>query len=220
MNPVEIEQARFNMIEQQVRTWEVLDQRVLDVMAAIPREAFVPERYRSLAFADTSIPLGHNEVMMAPKVEGRLLQALTIRPSDSVLEIGTGSGYLCACLARLGTHVTSIEIYPEFSQAAETVLAAQACHNVTLQTGDAANGIASDIRYNVIAITGSLPEDCRQFHRNMAIGGRLFVIIGVPPVMEAVLVTRIDEDNWSQEGLFETSLPPLVNAPETRRFVL
>jgi protein-L-isoaspartate(D-aspartate) O-methyltransferase len=220
VNPLDIEQARFNMIEQQVRPWEVLDQRVLDVMATIPREAFVPERYRSLAFADTSIPLGHDQVMMAPKLEGRLLQALALRPSNSVLEIGTGSGYLTACLARLGNHVTSIEIYPDLSKAAAAVLREQRCYNITLQEGDAAGGIDTDIHYDVIAVTGSLPEDRRQFHRSLAIGGRLFVVLGVPPVMEAVLVTRIDTENWSQESLFETVLPPLVNAPVTKRFVL
>ena len=220
MTQIDIEQARFNMIEQQVRPWDVLDQRVLDVMSATPREDFVPEKYRSLAFADTNIPLGHDQVMMAPKTEGRLLQVLDVQADDSVLEIGTGSGYLTACLSRLGNHVTSVEIFPEFREAAAAKLAAHGYRNVTLKDADAANGIGSDTRYDVIAVTGSLPLLQRQFHDNLALGGRLFVITGMPPVMEALLITRIDERNWSRESLFETSLPPLLHAAQPQQFVL
>jgi len=220
MTQIDIEQARFNMIEQQVRPWDVLDQRVLDVMSATPREDFVPERYRSLAFADINIPLGHDQVMMAPKTEGRLLQVLDVQAGNSVLEIGTGSGYLTACLSRLGNHVTSVEIFPEFREAAAAKLAAHGFRNVTLRDADAANGIGSDSRYDVIAVTGSLPLLHRQFHDNLAIGGRLFVIAGMPPVMEALLITRIDERNWSRESLFETSLPPLLHAEQPQQFVL
>jgi protein-L-isoaspartate(D-aspartate) O-methyltransferase len=220
MTQIDIEQARFNMIEQQVRPWDVLDQRVLDVMSATPREDFVPDKYRSLAFADINIPLGHDQVMMAPKTEGRLLQVLDVQAGDSVLEIGTGSGYLTACLSRLGNHVTSVEIFPEFREAAAAKLAAHGYRNVTLRDADAANGIGSDTRYDVIAVTGSLPLLHRQFHDNLAVGGRLFVIDGIPPVMEALLITRIDERNWSRESLFETSLPPLLHAVQPHRFVL
>jgi protein-L-isoaspartate(D-aspartate) O-methyltransferase len=220
MTQIDIEQARFNMIEQQVRPWDVLDQRVLDVMSATPREDFVPEKYRSLAFADTNIPLGHDQVMMAPKTEGRLLQVLDVQADDSVLEIGTGSGYLTACLSRLGNHVTSVEIFPEFREAAAAKLAAHGYRNVTLKDADAANGIGSDTRYDVIAVTGSLPLLQRQFHDNLALGGRLFVITGMPPVMEALLITRIDERNWSRESLFETSIPPLLHAAQPQQFVL
>jgi protein-L-isoaspartate(D-aspartate) O-methyltransferase len=220
MTQIDIEQARFNMIEQQVRPWDVLDQRVLDVMSATPREDFVPDKYRSLAFADINIPLGHDQVMMAPKTEGRLLQVLDVQAGDSVLEIGTGSGYLTACLSRLGNHVTSIEIFPEFREAAAAKLAAHGYRNVTLKDADAANGIDSNTRYDVIAVTGSLPLLHRQFHDNLAVGGRLFVIDGIPPVMEALLITRIDERNWSRESLFETSLPPLLHAVQPQRFVL
>jgi protein-L-isoaspartate(D-aspartate) O-methyltransferase len=220
MTQIDIEQARFNMIEQQVRPWDVLDQRVLDVMSATPREDFVPEKYRSLAFADINIPLGHDQVMMAPKTEGRLLQVLDVQADDSVLEIGTGSGYLTACLSRLGNHVTSVEIFPEFREAAAAKLAAHGYRNVTLKDADAANGIGSDTRYDVIAVTGSLPLLQRQFHDNLALGGRLFVITGMPPVMEALLITRIDERNWSRESLFETSLPPLLHAEQPQQFVL
>ena len=219
MNQSEIEQARFNMIEQQIRTWDVLDQRVLDVMKSVPREQFVPEHYRSLAFADTNIPLGHEQVMMAPKLEGRLLQALAITPDDSVLEIGTGSGYLTACLARLGKHVTSIDITADFTTAAAAKLEAQGISNVTLETLDAAEGIESEKRYDVIAVTGSLPLLQQQFQKNLAVGGRLFIITGSLPIMEANLISRVDENHWSSECLLETCIPPLLHATRPQAFV-
>ena len=215
----DFEQARFNMIEQQVRTWEVLDQRVLDTMNRIPREDFVPQRYRSLAFADTNIPLGNNQMMMAPKVEGRLLQALGIKPEDSILEVGSGSGYLTACLASLGRHVTSIDIVPDFTTSAAAKLAAQGITNTTLETADVANGLDSSEQYDVIAVTGSLPLLQQQFHENLKTGGRLFVITGKLPIMEAMLITRINRDNWSQECLFETCIPPLEHASRPQGFV-
>ena len=219
MNQSEIEQARFNMIEQQIRTWDVLDQRVLDVMNSVPREQFVPEHYRSLAFADTSIPLGHEQVMMPPKLEGRLLQALAITADDSILEIGTGSGYLTACLARLGKHVTSIDITADFTTAAAAKLEAQGISNVTLETFDAAEGIESDKRYDAIAVTGSLPLLQQQFQKNLAVGGRLFIITGSLPIMEANLITRVDENHWSSECLLETCIPPLLHAVRPQAFV-
>jgi protein-L-isoaspartate(D-aspartate) O-methyltransferase len=219
MKQTEIEQARFNMIEQQVRTWDVLDQQVLDTMNAVPREHFVPERYRSLAFADTNIPLGHEQVMMAPKLEGRLLQALAILPTDRILEIGTGSGYLTACLARLGRHVTSFDIMPDFTAAAGDALQRRDIRNVSLHTADVANGIDSDERYDAIAVTGSLPVLQQQFHNTLSIGGRLFVITGELPIMEACLITRVDEHNWSRESLLETCIPPLLNARTAQDFI-
>ena len=219
MKQTEIEQARFNMIEQQIRPWDVLDQQVLDTMNTTPREHFVPERYRSLAFADTSIPLGHGQVMMAPKLEGRLLQALAITPTDRVLEVGTGSGYLTACLARLGQHVTSFDIMPDFTAAAGDSLQGMEISNVSLHTADVANGIDSDERFDAIAVTGSLPVLQQQFHNNLAIGGRLFVISGELPIMEASLITRIDEHNWSRESLLETCIPALLNANSTQDFI-
>jgi len=218
MNPAEIEQARFNMIVQQVRPWEVLDPQVLEAMQHIPREAFVPERYRSLAFADTNIPLGQGQVMMNPNVEGRLLQALAMRPEDNVLEIGTGSGYLTACLARLGRHVTSIEILPELAAAAAARLTEQNIENVSLQTGDALSAIEPGIHYDAIAVTGSLPLLDRQFYSNLDNGGRLFVITGQLPIMEARLITRVNANNWTAESLFETCIPPLINAPAPKAF--
>jgi protein-L-isoaspartate(D-aspartate) O-methyltransferase len=220
MNQTELEQARFNMIEQQIRPWDVLDQRVLDTMKMIPREDFVPEPYRSLAFADTNIPLGHNQVMMAPNVEGRLLQALAIQPEDTILEIGTGSGYLTACLARLGRHVTSIDIEPEFTAQAQTRLAAQGISNVTLETADAAGGMERGKSFDVIAVTGSLPVLQQQFHDNLNTGGRLFVICGQLPIMEALLITRVDASSWTRESLFETTIPPLLHAEVAQSFIL
>jgi protein-L-isoaspartate(D-aspartate) O-methyltransferase len=216
---LDLEQARFNMIEQQIRTWDVLDQRVLDVIARTPREEFVPERYRSLAFADINIPLGRDQVMMAPKVEGRLLQALGLQNTDTILEIGTGSGYLTACLARMGSHVDSLEIIPEFAAAARDVLAAHDIRNVSIQVQDAIHELDSSRRYDAIAVTGSLPVYLDAFHRLLADGGRLFVITGGPPIMEAQLVRRIGERNWSRESLFETSIPALLGAEEPQRFV-
>jgi protein-L-isoaspartate(D-aspartate) O-methyltransferase len=188
-------------------------------MNRIPRENFVPEHYRSLAFVDTEIPIGHDQVMMAPKVEGRLLQALNITPQDSILEIGTGSGYLTACLASLGKHVTSIDIVPDFTKATAARLAEQGISNVTLETADVANGVSTSEQYDVIAVTGSLPLLQKQFHESLKIGGRLFVITGKLPIMEALLITRVNENNWSQESLFETCIAPLEHASRPQGFV-
>lgn len=215
-----IEQARLNMIEQQIRTWEVLDQAVLDLVASVPREQFVPDAFRALAFADTNIPLGHGEVMMAPKVEARMLQALTIQPEDRVLEVGTGSGYVTALLSRVARHVTSIDIHADLAAAAESKLRRAGAANVTLYTGNAVNGWEAGAPYDVIAVTGSVPLLQPSFQRQLAVGGRLFVIVGEAPVMEASLITRVDDNEWATESLFETDLPPLVGAPEPERFVL
>lgn len=207
------------MIEQQIRPWEVLDQRVLDLVAATPREQFVPEQYRNLAFADVNLPLGEGEVMMQPKAEARLLQALQVRPEDVVLEVGTGSGYVTACLAKLARHVYSVEIRPEFSSAAAARLDALGISNVSLETGDAAQGWDRHAPYDVIAVTGSLPLPPSAFEQQLAPGGRLFVIVGEAPAMEACLITRVGDTDWTRDGLFETVLPPLRNAPERPKFV-
>ncbi|WP_455235404.1 protein-L-isoaspartate O-methyltransferase family protein [Thiogranum longum] len=213
-----VEQARFNMIEQQIRPWEVLDDRVLETISRTPRENFVPERYRALAFSDISIPLEHGQYMMPPKLEGKLLQSLDIDPADSILEIGTGSGYLTACLAGLGGSVHSVDLYDEFIQSAGSKLEKHNITNVTFETGDAAAGWNSDTRFDAIAVTGSLPTLHRGFHTLLNPGGRLFVIVGKPPIMQALLITRVGEQEWNQESLFETSIPPLVNAPEPDTF--
>ena len=214
---VNVEQARFNMIEQQIRPWEVLDQQVLDVLAEVPREAFVPDRYRRLAFADVRIPLGHGQSMMNPNVEGRLLQALQLDRDDTVLEIGTGSGYLTACLARLARRVTSVDIVAEFTAAADIKLRRQRLTKVSLETGDAAAGWGHR-RYDAIALTGSLPALGDAWRNQLTVGGRLFVVVGVPPVMEALLVTRSAEQEWLTESLFDTELEPLQNAARPAEF--
>lgn len=219
MTDLNIDQARFNMVEQQVRTWDVLDQRVLDVMAATPRERFVPEQYRNLAFADLEIPLGHGEVMMAPKLEGRLLQALDIQAENRVLEIGTGSGYVTACLAKLGASVVTVEIVPELSQAAHQRLAGQELENVVYHVGDGATGWPAAGEFEVIALTGSVPVLPDAFKQQLTIGGRLFAIVGEAPAMEALLVTRVGAREWISESLFETVVPPLRNAVRPAQFV-
>ena len=220
MSEFNIEQARSNMIEQQIRPWEVLDQAVLDVMAATPRELFVPERHRNLAFVDMEIPLGHSQVMMSPKVEGRMLQALEIKPTDTILEIGTGSGFTAACMARLGQSVHTVDIYEDFTLAANTKFVKHGLTNVTQSTGDASQGWNDNQQYDVIAVTGSVPEYRAVFEQNLAVGGRLFLIVGEPPVMEAMLTLRFGENEMLRSKLFETELPPLVNAVKKPEFIL
>jgi protein-L-isoaspartate(D-aspartate) O-methyltransferase len=218
MSAMNIEQARFNMIEQQIRPWDVLNDQVLQVIASTPREDFVPERYRALAFSDISIPLEHGQVMMPPKLEGKLLQSLTLQTSDSVLEIGTGSGYLTACLARLAGRVHSVDIHADFIEQARNKLAQHGINNVTLDVADAASGWSSGDGFDAIAITGSLPVLHQGFHEALKPGGRLFVITGKPPIMQALLITRMARQEWNQESLFESAIPPLLNAPQPEAF--
>jgi protein-L-isoaspartate(D-aspartate) O-methyltransferase len=215
-----IEQARFNMIEQQIRPWEVLDQQVLDLMSQVPREKFVPETYRHLAFTDTPIPLAHDQVMMPPKLEGRLLQALMLHPKDTVLEIGTGSGYLTALLAKSARHVDSVDIFEDLVKTADTQLNALNINNFSLNVGDAVNGWQTDTRYDVIVLTGSVPVLNPQLKEQLNEGGCLFAIVGEEPVMQAYLINRISEDEFDTEVLFETSLPPLVEKHRSDHFVL
>jgi protein-L-isoaspartate(D-aspartate) O-methyltransferase len=212
------EQARFNMIEQQIRPAEVLDQKVLDVIASTPRENFVPPQYRNLAFADVCIPLGHGQVMLTPILEGRMLQALGVRTTDVVLEVGTGSGYTTALLAKLGRRVTSVEINADLLRAAQLNLNVHNFNNVTLEIGDAGRDWESGAPYDVIAITGSLPLMPDAYKNRLKVGGRMFVIVGDAPVMECLLVTRLGDNEWTQEALLETDIPALVNAPQPQRF--
>jgi protein-L-isoaspartate(D-aspartate) O-methyltransferase len=214
-----VEQARYNMVEQQIRPWEVLDQQVLDLLLKVKREEFVPPQYRSLAFVDMEIPLGHGEKMLAPKIEARLLQELSIRPGDRILEVGTGSGYMTALLASLAGHVDSVEIMPDFTQAAAAKLDAHQITNVTLETGDAARGWNKQAPYDAIVLTGSVPILPEAFKQSLAPGGRLIAIVGEPPVMEARLITRVGDSAFSSIGLFETCIAPLKNALQPERFV-
>lgn len=220
MVELDFERARFNMVEQQIRPWDVLDARVLEVFESLLREAFVPKRHRNLAYADIQLPLPHDEVMMEPRLEARLLQALDPRPDECALEIGTGTGYLTACLARLAGQVTSVDIQVEFRDLAAAQLSAHAIRNVCLEVGDAAQGWDDGQRYDAIAVTGSLPELHRGYHHSLSIGGRLFVIVGERPIMEALLITRVGENQWATESLLDTSIRPLRNARRTERFEL
>lgn len=209
---------REYMVERQVRTWEVLDPKVLDVMRVLPRDHFVPARYRGLAYADTHVPLGDGEVMMQPKVEGRLLQALEIGNDDSILEIGTGTGWVTALLAQLGGTVHSVDIREEFTKGAKQALDGMNVHNVRLETRDAATLDGFSEEYDCIAVTGSMPVLHDSFRRKLKIGGRLFAIIGNEPIMEAQLHTRVSEDDWAKISLFDTDLPALINAWNPKRF--
>lgn len=220
MMAVNLDRARFNMVEQQVRPWEVLSYRILELLDSLPRENFVPATYRSLAYADFQIPLDHQEVMLEPRVEGRLLQALDPMPDETALEIGTGSGYVSACLARLAGQVTSVDLYEDFQEAAGQRMREQRLGHINFVLGDAAQGWDDGRRYDVIAVTGSLPELHEGFHRSLTIGGRLFVIVGEPPIMEALLITRVGDDQWATESLFDTSVRPLVGARKRPRFEL
>jgi protein-L-isoaspartate(D-aspartate) O-methyltransferase len=210
--------ARQQMVDQQIRTWEVLDPRVLDVFATVPREAFVPPEYRELAFADAAIPIGFGQAMLAPKIQGRILQALSVAPADTVLEVGSGNGYLAACLSLLGSATRSIDIHPQFTAAAQANLRAVAAAKVEFETRDAFASAPLG-EYDAIAVTGSLPVYDARFERSLRLGGRLFAIVGEAPVMDAILVRRVDTAEWIRESLFETVVEPLINATAAQRFI-
>lgn len=209
---------REQMIEQQVRAAAVLDERVLDVMQELPRELFVPEQYRAVAYADAKIPVGRGQHVLAPIIHGRMLQALAVGPEDVALEVGTGTGYVAACLGKLAARVRSVEIFPDLADQARANLFAVAINNVAVETGDGMQLTESE-RYDVIAVTGSLPLYDERFQRALRIGGRLFVVVGVAPAMEAWKVTRTGEREWQRESLFETDVDPLLNAPRPPAFV-
>jgi protein-L-isoaspartate(D-aspartate) O-methyltransferase len=215
---INVEVARTQMINQQVRAWDVLDPTVLAVLGQVPREQFVPPRYRSLAFADTAIPLAGGQTMLTPQVEGRLLQALAVRGTDRVLEIGAGSGFLTACLARLGHQVTSLEILPELTDSARRNLRGVSTWNADVLTEDAFGYRPAGL-FDVIAVSGSLPTPDERFQHWLADGGRLFLVTGEDPLMEARLVTRLGPDQWSTITLFETSVPALLNAALPSKFI-
>ena len=220
MDEMNFERARFNMVEQQVRPWTVLDADVLRVQRTLPRERFVPEAYRRLAYSDTRIPIGHGQSMMAPVIEGRVLQALELHADDHVLEIGTGSGFLTAGLAQLARSVESVDIYEEFTRTADERLRALGADNVELATGDAAQGWQAGRQYDAIAITGAVPEIPEAYRQALRPGGRLVAIVGDgdKPIMEAVQISRTGAEEWSIESLFETWIEPLVNATRPARF--
>jgi protein-L-isoaspartate(D-aspartate) O-methyltransferase len=213
-----IEQARFNMIEQQIRPWEVLDPTVLELLFEVKRELFVPAEHASLAFADLEVPLGHGEAMMQPKIEARILQELALQPQENVYEVGTGSGYLAALLARRARHVTSAEIHADLKARAERNLRAAGIHNVTAIEGDSAAAPLVESAFDVIVLTGSTPLIPQAFLDRLAVGGRLFAVVGDLPVMKAVMVRQPVAGSFQHVELFETVLKPLVNAPQPSRF--
>lgn len=217
------EKARFNMIQQQIRPWEVLDPGVLALLSVVKREDFVPAKYRELAFADVEIPLKsgatRGQTMLAPRVEARMLQELAVKNTDKVLEIGTGSGYMAALLAAKAEFVYSVEIDPELVDQARRNLQKAGVVNVSVDLGDASRGWDLYAPYDVIVVSGSMPVLPEALLRQLKIGGRLVAIVGEAPSMEARLVRRTDEDAFSSENLFETVIAPLDNAPQPEKFV-
>lgn len=212
------QKARFNMVEQQIRPWDVLDQRVLDAVEGLPREAFVPPSFGMLAYADAALPLADGQLMMPPKVAARLAQELLLEATDRVLEVGTGSGYLTALLARLGRHVYSMELSPALSKEAGRVLEEQGITNVTLGVGNGLQGWDAHAPFDAIAVTGSLREVPDVLLRSLTPGGRLVAVVGTPPVMEAMRYQRETEDYWSATSLFDTDLPALSGLAEPEPF--
>jgi len=216
---MDTETARFNMIEQQIRPWDVLDPRILTALHEVHREDYVPPAYRNLAFADMHIPLDHGQVMMQPKQEARLLQELVLRPTDRVLEIGTGSGHVTALLAYLAGHVDTVDIFPDFIESAKKKLADHGVNNVTFHEGDGARGWESSQSYDAVFLTGSVVELPAQYKSLLANGGRLTAIVGRDPVMEAILVEHLSGEQYRATSLFDTSLPPLVHAEAEPSFI-
>ncbi|MEO8101053.1 MAG: protein-L-isoaspartate O-methyltransferase [Betaproteobacteria bacterium] len=219
---MDFEQARFNMVEQQIRPWEVLDQDVLDLLFTVKREEFVPAAYRAIAFTDMEIPLGHGQAMMAPKIEARTLQEIAPKAGESVLEIGTGSGYFTALLAKSAQRVTTIEYFDDLKLEAARCLGAAGITNVTLKTGDAAQSadawLDATEKFDVIVLTGSVPMVPEAYLQRLNIAGRFFAVVGDAPVMKATLITKTAENQFASAELFETVVPPLINAAQPSRF--
>lgn len=215
---MDIEQARLNMIEQQIRTWEVLDMDVLDLLNEIHREEFIPDDYKDLSFADMRIPIGHEQTTMTPKVEARLLQSLALKPDETVLEIGTGCGYLTSLLAKSAKHVKSIDIYPDFIVSANDKIIKTGLSNVELESADAYSLFDQTAKYDVIVLTASLPKMDERFLNLLNDGGKMFAIIGEPPAMEASVFTKQNDSNYTKESLFETDLPALIGSEQKETF--
>ncbi len=214
-----IELARHNMIEQQVRPWDVLDSRVLEVLSALRREDFVPPSQRNLAFADVDLPLGHGEVMLRPVIEGRLLQAAAPTKSESVLEIGTGSGFFTACLARLAANVTSLEQYDDFADAARSRLHASNTRNARIEVIDAVRDFSANAAYDVMVVTGAVSTLPQHWRGWIKPGGRIVALVGASPAQQAMLYAR-EGDAWQEHSLFETDLPYLRHAEPAQLFSL
>jgi len=213
-----IEQARFNMIEQQIRPWDVLDPQVLDLLFVVKREDFVPAAYRNLAFADMEIPIGSGQTMLAPKIEAKMMQELGIKKTDKVLEIGTGSGYMAALLAARADHVVTVESRPEIAAAAKANLERAGVNNVTIEIGNGIDGWSSRGPYDAIVVSGSVTTVSPSLLKQLRVGGRLAVIVGEAPVMEAQLITCTAEGTYNTVNLFETVVPALDGADAKNQF--
>ncbi len=213
-----IEQARFNMIEQQIRPWNVLDQDVLDLLVVVKREDFVPAAYKALAFVDTEIPLPGGEAMFTPKIEARILQEVQLKKHENVLEVGAGSGYMAALLAHKARHVTTIDIAPELKALAEANLAKAGIANVTVELGNGLEGYAKGAPFDVIVISGALEEVPEALLKQIKVGGRIAAIIGQAPVMSAQVTTRVSETAYDTVKVFETNVKPLASAVNASRF--
>lgn len=223
MIEMNFETARHNMIEQQIRPWNVIDPVALDALEAIPRENYVADNLKGSAFSDVELPIGHNQVMLFPKIEAKILQSVQVKQTDNVLEIGTGSGYMTALLAHLAEKVCSIEIYPELSEKAQDKLSAEGFENITLVVDNAEDSeqtISQHGPYDVVILTGSVPQLPETYKQSLNIGGRLFAVIGTEPVMEATLITRVSSDQYACEVLFETEIPALENMAKADCFEL
>ena len=214
-----LEQARFNMIEQQIRTWRVLDTDALDLLGVVRREDFVPPAWRNLAFADIEVPLGFGVAMLAPKIEAHAIQALKLDKKENVLEIGTGSGHMAALLAVHAERVWSVEIVPELAATARANLQRQGIANVSVETGDGVYGLPTHAPYDVIMVSAGLPFVPQELLAQLKVGGRMFAIVGEAPVMTAQLIVREAEGAFRTVSLFETQVAPLANAPTRPRFV-
>lgn len=219
MNDMNFAEARHLMVEQQIRTWTVLDMTVLETIENFPREQYVPEEFRKVAYSDIAIPLPHGQEMLHPKIEAHCLQACAVKPTDKILEIGTGTGCVTALLATLGNHVDSVDVFKDFQDAASKKLSAANLTNVTMIEGDASAGWGNPDQYDVIAITGSMPELPEQFVKALKVGGRMFAIVGENSTMEAIQVTRPYGNHWETKSMFETYVPALVNAAKPPEFV-
>jgi len=216
------EYARQQMVRQQVRTWDILDVRILDALRTVPREEFAPAAYRHVAFADDVIPLGHGQGMLPPKIDGKILQALALSDTDKVLDVGSGSGFLAACFGRLAGQVRSLEVFPDLAEQARMNLQRAAANNVAVEIADVFSLAPSQLgeqRYDAIAISGSLPMLDERFANALQIGGRLFAVVGSGPVMTALKIVRTAKNQLQQIVLFETNIAPLLNAPRPSSFV-
>ncbi|WP_251359217.1 protein-L-isoaspartate O-methyltransferase [Kangiella sp. TOML190] len=219
LNQFNPEQARMNMVEQQIRPWQMFDNTVLDLFAAMPRHQFVPKDYEQLAYSDCRIPLSQNQYMMPPREEARMLQALKVQPSDLVLEVGSGSGFVSALLANLSHKVYSVDIIADYLEQAKNLNEDLGLTNIEFEEGDASNGWPHYGPYDAIAICGGFFELPISFKKSLAIGGRLFCFQGQTPAMQAKLITRVSEDKWLEENLFESDIELLINAKKPEKFI-